>query len=226
MPCSAPARSRSAGAGRSSCARGLPVARHPPPLARVRGPLSPAWLVWQRPSSRAVARSSRPRRRQPRRCSRTRRRAAACGGGISTPRSTRRQRRAPRRSPDVRARCACARRVPRADERPQPQLQRRAALACACRRAGGPRGARDRGSAAGLRLRVRAAGPARGGTRRATAGPDEPRRCLAARQPRNVDPASCVRAPDRRRTSTRLRLGRTGGGRRHRARAPAAPRAQ
>ena len=110
---------------------------------------------------------------------------------------------------------AGARRLPRAHKRSQPQLQRRAAVASAD--VAKPEAAGGRATR-GLRriygARVRAAGPARGGDRRAAAGARRARAAVsAARQPWNVDPARRVRTPDRARASTRLRLGRSGGGR-------------
>ena len=74
---------------------------------------------------------------------------------------------------DDRAAGARTRRLRRAHERAQPQLQRRAAVACRFRRARGG-GTRDGASAPGLRPRLRAAGPACGVSRRAAACADEP----------------------------------------------------
>ena len=69
---------------------------------------------------------------------------------------------------------ARARRLPRADERPQPQLQRRAAVACGGRRAGSGRRPRDGGLRRIYGFVYAPAGPARRGARRAPAGAHEP----------------------------------------------------
>ena len=74
---------------------------------------------------------------------------------------------------------ARARRLPRAHERAQPQLQRRAAVTRGGCRARSGRRPRDRGSAPDLRLRLRAAGQARRGARRAPSGAHELVRRLA-----------------------------------------------
>ena len=58
-------------------------------------------------------------------------------------------------------------------------------------------------------LRLRAAGPARGGARRAASGSHEPAWRVAARQPRHVDAARRVWSPDGPRTPQRLRLARS-----------------